>query len=106
MASETVEGSITQFLAIKKCEEAQSTQKDGTEIKDNVWREVYTLPPQKSTIRSRKTVRFNVVAAGDNNVRGQISVLIIHQIFFAPAIGLNTSRDTVKAGEYQMIFPK
>ena len=31
---------------------------------------------------------------------------IIHQIFFARAIGLNTSRDAAKTGEYQMIFPK
>ena len=41
--------------------------------------------------------------------RGGIIVIrafIIHQIFFARAIGLNTSRDAAKTGEYQMIFPK
>ena len=37
---------------------------------------------------------------------GYISDIIIHQIFFARAIGLNTSRDAAKTGEYQMIFPK
>ena len=35
-----------------------------------------------------------------------IKVFKIHQIFFARAIGLNTSRDAAKTGEYQMIFPK
>ena len=31
-----------------------------------------------------------------------IFMFIMHQIFFARAIGLNTSRDAVKTGEYQM----
>ena len=35
----------------------------------------------------------------------KLSMIIIHQIFFARAIGLDTSRDAAKTGEYQMIFP-
>ena len=43
-----------------------------------------------------------------NNCRFEHDILdiIIHQIFLARAIGLNTSRDEAKTGKYQMIFPK
>ena len=33
----------------------------------------------------------------------KVSLVIIHQIFFARAIDLNTSRDAAKAGEYSTI---
>ena len=35
-----------------------------------------------------------------------LSHIIIHQILFLHAIGLNMSRDAAKTGEYPMIFPK
>ena len=45
--------------------------------------------------------------SGDGYQIGRcILPVIIHQIFFARAIGLNASRDAAKTGEYQMIFPK
>ena len=61
------------------------------------------------TVKLEDASHILVVDLLESNVKGKVNhvlVLIIHQIFFARAIGLNTSRDAAKTGEYQMIFPK
>ena len=45
------------------------------------------------------------LSVGESGGYLPLFTFIIHQIFFARAIGLNTSRDAAKTGKYQMIFP-
>ena len=46
----------------------------------------------------------NALSVHTGSLTPLISCFIIHQIFFVHAIGLNTSRDAAKTGEYQMII--
>ena len=71
----------------------------------------FSLPLLKITLEYHVYLRKKSVWDGKGSRRfllffACIFVFIIHQIFFARAIGLNTSRDAAKTGEYQMIFPK
>ena len=60
------------------------------------------IPQDRVTRNTDRNTNFSstVVTLKDHQNQESMSKFIIHQIFCAPAIGLNTSRDAAKTGEY------